>query len=48
METKNNRLAGGGLKRQSLFDKLISVKNLLLAWEKFKEGKNKKSDVIKG
>lgn len=31
--------------KQSLFDDIISLKNLFLAWNEFKEGKTKKADV---
>ena len=36
---------GGGLKSQKLFEEIISLKNLCLAWNEFKKGKTKKFDV---
>jgi len=43
---ENNKLVKKrGLKGEDLFDKVISVDNLFLAWEKFKNGKRKKIDV---
>lgn len=38
---------GGGIKSRSLFDEIISLKNLFLAWKEFKKGKAKKQDVKK-
>jgi len=40
------KLIGGGIKRKSLFEEVISLKNLFLSWGEFKKGKNKKKDVI--
>jgi len=36
---------GGGLKSQDLFEEIISLDNLFLAWKEFKKGKSKKKDV---
>lgn len=38
--------AGGGL-NHSIFEKIISVENLLCAWREFRKGKRKKSDVAR-
>lgn len=41
---------GGGFKRNvchSIFDEIISLENLFLAWREFREGKRKKPDVQK-
>lgn len=36
---------GGGVIHSSLFEEIISVENLFLAWEEFKRGKTKKQDI---
>jgi len=36
---------GGGLKSQDIFDKIISLDNIFLAWKEFKRGKTNKIDV---
>src|SRR3989344_7550804 len=46
MKIENKNLMGGGLKSQKLFEEIISLKNLCLAWNEFKKGKTKKADVI--
>ena len=43
--------AGGGLHKQSLvgkdlFSEIVSLGNLLLAWERFRKGKRKRADVM--
>ncbi len=45
-KNKNIKLSGGGLKSYNLFDKIISSKNLFVAWADFKEGKRWKPDVL--
>jgi len=48
MKSKNYKISrGGGGKIHSLFEKITSPKNLFLAWDKFKKGKIKKTDVRK-
>ena len=37
----------GGGKHNSVFQKIISLENLLLAWQEFKRGKTKKLEVQK-
>lgn len=47
-QTKNQRVLGGGRKGSihlNIFEKIISLENLFLAWKEFKKGKNKKEDV---
>ena len=46
MDTQNQKLIGGGVKSLDLFSEIISLKNLLSAWDYFKQGKAKKLDVI--
>jgi len=46
MEIKNIEQSGGGLNKQDLFNRIISLDNLFLAWREFKCGKTKKIDVI--
>lgn len=46
MDNNNQKLVGGGLLSQDLFDKIISPNNLFLSWRQFKQGKIKKIDVI--
>lgn len=36
---------GGGISRHNIFDKIIGLDNLFLAWREFCRGKNKKFDV---
>jgi len=46
LDNKNLKLIGGGIKCPDLlFEKIICVKNLFLAWKEFKKGKLKKKDV---
>lgn len=43
------KLSGGGLKRKvfhNIFEKIISLENLFLAWKEFSNGKMKKADVL--
>lgn len=37
--------SGGGIKRSHIFDKIISLENLFLAWREFKRGKLRKPGV---
>ena len=47
MQDNNISIAsGGGSRTQSVFHEVISVSNLLIAWNEFKKGKRKKSDVV--
>jgi len=46
MNSQNIEQSGGGLNGQDLFNKIISLDNLFLAWREFKCGKTKKIDVI--
>lgn len=36
---------GGGISSHKIFDEIISLENLFLAWDEFKRGKRNKSDV---
>ncbi|MDP3999656.1 MAG: reverse transcriptase domain-containing protein [bacterium] len=36
---------GGGIKSHNIFERIISLENLFLAWKEFRRGKRKKSDV---
>jgi len=38
---ENLNLSGGGLKSEDLFEKIISLDNLFLAWKEFRKGKRK-------
>ena len=46
----NNSIGGGGLSGKvicySIFEKIISLENLFLAWQEFSKGKIKKKDVL--
>ena len=45
MQNNNVSIASGGGRARSVFHEVISVSNLLSAWNDFKRGKRKKSDV---
>ncbi len=38
-------LRGGGLNRHNIFEKIVSLENLFLAWKEFKKGKTSSQDV---
>lgn len=38
-------MSGGGHKSENIFEKIISLENLFLAWNEFKKGKENKKDV---
>lgn len=44
---KNVKLVRGGLNGDDLYEQVISLDNLFLAWKEFRRGKSKKTDVRK-
>ena len=48
MNNRNLKISvGGGIHKENIFEKLVSLENLFLAWERFKRGKTSKADVQK-
>lgn len=45
MNQRNINLSGGGLNSHNLFEKIISLENLFLAWKEFKKGKTSSQNV---